>query len=73
MKDNREVRSQVGSSSRVDSIRESEVRKRTFFVLYIITIGIMAIIYFSVPEREAFLENQVQWWSELWEVVTEEK
>jgi len=30
----------------------------------------MAIIYFSVPERKAFLENQIQWWTEMWEVVT---
>lgn len=49
--------------------QESEVRKSTFFVLYIIAIVIMAVIYFSVPEREAFLENQVQWWSEMWKVI----
>ena len=53
--------------------QKSEVRKSTFFILYIIAIIIMAVIYFSVPEREAFLENQVQWWSEMWEVVTEKK
>jgi hypothetical protein len=45
--------------------------KDIYFILYLIGVVIMAIIYFSVPEREAFLENQVQWWSEMWEVVTD--
>jgi hypothetical protein len=50
-----------------------EKGKDIYFILYIIAAAIMAIIYFSVPERAAFLENQIQWWSEMWEVVTEKK
>ena len=44
--------------------------KDLYFILYLIAVAIMAIIYFAVPEREAFLANQVKWWSEMWEVVS---
>ncbi len=44
-------------------------RKDIYFVLYIITVLVMAVIYFIVPEREAFLKNQIQWWGEMWKVI----
>jgi hypothetical protein len=34
-----------------------------------ITAAIMAIIYFSVPERGVFLKNQIEWWSEMWNII----
>jgi len=49
----------------------SEVRKNTFFIMYIIAIVIMAVIYFSMPERKSFFEYQKKWWSGMWEVVTD--
>jgi len=45
--------------------------KNTYSVLYIIVIIIMTIVYFSVPERKAFLENQMHWWGEMWDVVAD--
>jgi len=42
-------------------------RKNTFFVLFIISVIVLAVIYFTVPERVNFLENQIKWWREFWE------
>jgi len=43
-----------------------EHRKDTLFVLYIVAVLILAVIYFSVPERNEFIEFHVKWWKELW-------
>ena len=43
--------------------------KDIIFVLFILTILILAIIYFSVPERVVFMENQIKWWSEFMEII----
>jgi len=40
----------------------TERRENIFFVLFILVIIIMAVVYFSAPERELFLENQLSWW-----------
>ena len=39
-------------------------RKDVIQVLFILIILIMAVIYFTVPERAAFIENQLNWWGE---------
>jgi len=44
-------------------------RKDICFVLYIIAVLVMAVIYFTVPGRKQFMENQLDWWGELWEVI----
>ena len=51
--------------------QKPEVGKTTFFIIYIIAIVIMAVIYFSAPERKSFFEYQKKWWSGMWEVVTD--
>lgn len=39
------------------------IRKTNIILfIYLIIIIILAVIYFSVPERELFLENQMEWW-----------
>lgn len=43
--------------------------KDIIFVLFILTILILAIVYFSVPERVLFMENEIGWWNEFLEVV----
>jgi len=43
---------------------KDEKRKNIIFVLFILIVLIMAVIYFSVPERALFLENQITWWKE---------
>ncbi len=43
---------------------KAENRKSIFFVLYIITVLVLALIYFSVPERKEFLEFNMKWWKE---------
>ncbi len=43
--------------------------KKIFFALYILTILILAVIYFSMPERKLFIENTLKWWGELWDVI----
>lgn len=43
--------------------------KDIIFVLFILAVLILAILYFSVPERALFMEKQIKWWSELWDIV----
>lgn len=41
-----------------------------FFVLYLIIVLLLTVIYFTVPERASFFENQLKWWGEFWKVVS---
>lgn len=46
-----------------------ERSKDIVFLLFILTVLILSVVYFSVPERVLFMENEIKWWSELWDVV----
>ncbi len=48
---------------------KTERRKDLFFILYITAVIIMAVIYFTVPERAAFLENQFKWWGQVLDII----
>jgi len=48
---------------------KSEGRKDIYFILYIIIALSLAVIYFTAPERALFIENQLKWWKEMWEVL----
>ncbi len=48
---------------------KEERSKKIFLTLYLLTILILAVIYFSIPERKLFMENQIKWWSEFMEVI----
>ncbi|GBE06099.1 hypothetical protein BMS3Abin10_01743 [bacterium BMS3Abin10] len=50
-------------------MKKEERRKDVVFILYILTVLILAVIYFSVPERTLFLENQIKWWREFREMI----
>ncbi len=50
-------------------MKKEEQGKDIVFILYILTVLILAVIYFSVPERALFLENQMKWWGEFWEMI----
>ena len=41
-----------------------EKQKNILYIIFIVTVIIMAVIYFSVPERAKFFENQIKWWTE---------
>ncbi len=43
--------------------------KDILFGLYFLSVILLAIIYFTVPERGLFIENQLQWWNEMWEIL----
>lgn len=46
------------------------IRKTNIILfIYLIIIIILAVIYFSVPERELFLENQMEWWREFFGLI----
>ncbi len=30
---------------------------------------ILTVIYFTVPERALFIDNQLKWWKEMWRVI----
>ena len=45
--------------------------KEILFIIYILSVLILAVIYFTVPERAIFLENQMEWWSEMFGVLME--
>jgi hypothetical protein len=48
---------------------KAENKKHMFFVLYILTVLVLALIYFSVPERKEFIEFHIRWWKEFWQVL----
>lgn len=45
---------------------KAEDRENIFFIIFILIVTAMAFIYFTVPERPAFFENQIKWWGEFW-------
>ncbi len=46
---------------------KAEDRENTFFIIFILIVLALAVIYFTVPERPAFIDYQIKWWSEFWE------
>jgi hypothetical protein len=44
-------------------------KKDIHFIFYMVIIVIMAFVYFMMPERPVFLENQLKWWQDLIEVI----
>ncbi len=45
-----------------------EQKKNFLYIIFIFAMIILAVIYFSVPERAKFFENQLKWWGEFREV-----
>jgi len=48
---------------------KAENKKRILFVLYMLTVLVLVLIYFSVPERKEFIEFHLRWWKEFWRVL----
>ena len=48
---------------------KENAKKERLFILYILTVLVLAVIYFTVPERKEFFDFQVKWWSEMWQVI----
>jgi hypothetical protein len=48
---------------------KEEGKKDIFFILYILLILAMSTVYFKAPERALFIENKIEWWSELWDIL----
>ncbi len=46
---------------------EESSGKDIIFVLFILTVMVLTAVYFSVPERVVFMDNQVNWWTEFWD------
>lgn len=38
--------------------------KDILFIAYMFTVILLSFLYFSVPERVLFMENQITWWKE---------
>ncbi|UCF87115.1 MAG: hypothetical protein JSV71_06460 [Nitrospiraceae bacterium] len=38
--------------------------KDILFIAYFFTVTLLSFLYFSVPERALFMENQITWWKE---------
>ena len=51
------------------SNRNDERKKDVLFVILLLTILVLAGVYFSMPERSEFLQFQFKWWEEMWEVI----
>ena len=43
-------------------MKEESVRDFVF-VLYLLVILLLTVVYSTVPEREVFLSNTLDWWS----------
>lgn len=39
------------------------------FAVYMIIVLVLAVIYFTVPERSDFFNYQLQWWGQMWDVI----
>ena len=48
---------------------KAEYKKEILFIIYTVTVLILAAIYFTVPERKDFIEFQFKWWRELVDVI----
>jgi hypothetical protein len=44
-------------------------KKDILFFLYILIVLVLAVIYFTMPERAEFFEFQLKWWGEMWRVI----
>jgi len=43
-----------------------EDRAKDFvFVLYVLVVLALTVVYFTVPERTAFLSNALDWWADV--------
>jgi len=49
-------------------MKENSIKDR-LFVLYILTVLVLTIIYFTVPERKEFLDFQLKWWNEMLQII----
>jgi len=43
--------------------------KDILFAVYLMIVIILALIYFTVPERKDFIDFQVRWWGEFLDAV----
>ena len=48
---------------------KKSTKKNGLFILYILTVLVLAVIYFTVPERKEFFDFQLKWWGEMWQVI----
>ena len=48
---------------------KSEREKDIYFAIYMIAVIVLAVIYFTVPERTGFIDFQFKWWGEFREVL----
>ncbi len=48
---------------------KEEGKKNILFVIYITAVVVLAVIYFTVPERQAFFDFQLKWWGEFWSLL----
>jgi cytochrome c oxidase assembly protein Cox11 len=46
-------------------------KRKILFILFIVCVSMLAVVYFSVPNRKEFHRNQLGWWGEMWQVMTE--
>jgi len=52
----------------INTMKENS-KKDGLFIIYILTVLVLTIIYFTVPERKEFLDFQLKWWDEMWQVI----
>jgi hypothetical protein len=48
---------------------KEDTGKDLLFILYIAAAGILALLYFTVPERRDFFHFELKWWREFVDVL----
>ncbi len=48
---------------------KAETKQDVFFVIFLCIVLTLAVMYFSVPERNDFFEYQLDWWGEFLRVL----
>lgn len=51
-------------------MRDEDLLRDILFGIYIFSVVTLAFVYFTVPEREIFIENQLIWWQEFFHMVS---
>ena len=44
-------------------------KKDGLFILYVLSVIVLATIYFTIPERKEFFDFQLTWWGDMWQVI----
>lgn len=52
----------------LENMKENSKKER-LYMIYLLSVLVLALLYFTVPERKEFFDFQQKWWGEMWRVI----